>query len=368
MKTVQDAMRYRNRSLLPKPAPTVSRLMHIFPHDPHDSVTALLRKTGPFDPARDTFGFANGKWGLTAEDAHILRERYSSLVEAIFALGIDSVTTALNALKMTLPVFGSVGLPAEVVTFVVDRVSAELRDKILEMVIDSFPGEYGRCGGMAFAALDFFAMGWPIKQFTDKSVQDLRDYIWNRLIDSLELNGRFFLDWVMNLKILPIISRAATVAIGTGAGQLMGGPMGAAVGALATSQSDLLGLGGPNVLLNRTRAHFETLKLRLDKEAGWPIGLIYEDSVLPIKQHQILAVGYVLNGNKPILDIWDNNDMDPTSHTVFGRRIMLDFTGDDLTVTEVPTVSTLRESIPHIKGIICEEYSFKQPPESLHFR
>jgi hypothetical protein len=336
--------------------------MHIYPHDPHGSMTALLRKTGPFNPTRDVFGFANGVWGLTAEDARILRERYSSHVDALFTLGINSVTTALNALKMTIPVVGSVGLPVEVVAFVIKSVSAELRDKILEMVIDSFPGEYGRCGGMAFAALDFFALGWPIKQFTDKSVQDLHDYIWNRLIDSLELNGRAFLDWVMNLKILPIISRAATVAIGTGAGQLIGGPMGAAIGAFATAQSDLLGLGGPDVLQNRTREHFETLKLRLDKEAAWPIGLIYDNSPLPIDQHQILAVGYVLNGDKPMLDIWDNND------AYFGRRIMLDFTGDDLTVTEVPTGSTPRESITHIKGIICEEYRFKHPPESLHVR
>ncbi|MBK6709505.1 MAG: hypothetical protein IPG51_04065 [Chloroflexi bacterium] len=126
MKTVRDAMRYRNRSLLPKPAPTVSRLMHIYPHDPHGSMTALPRKAGPFDPTRDIFGFPNQTdpdkaWGLTAEDAHILRERYNTHIDHLFLLGDAKHHNCLTSIKLTLPVIGSVTLPSNAITFALNR-------------------------------------------------------------------------------------------------------------------------------------------------------------------------------------------------------------------------------------------------------
>ncbi len=224
----------------------------------------------------------------TAEDAHILRERYNTHIDHLITMGTQNITIALQALSMTLPVienrYTALG---KFSPFVVERVTAPLRNLILEMLVDSIPREYGRCGGHGICRTLFFALGWPIKQFKDKSQQDLHDYIWNRLLDSLELTGSTFLEWGMELKIMPIVSRLATDAIGAAAGQVIGGPLGTAIGALVAKESDLLNLGGPRVLRDRTYEHFETLKSLLDKEAAWPIGLIYGNEILPTNQHQI---------------------------------------------------------------------------------
>ena len=370
MKALNDAMRYRNRSRIPAPAPSTLQLMDRFPHQPKGSVTALLRKTGPFVPTRDVFGFTNIGWAMTEHDAQILLERYSALIEGVTLVSIHSITTSLQALRMSIFPFGTIGLPAEAITFVVDRVSAELRDQIMAMFVAgvsgnlSTSGEYGRCGGLAFAALDFFAFGRPILQYSDPSKPELRDYIWGRLLDSIEMTGETFLDWVISLKIMPTISRAVTAAIGAAAGQVIAGPMGAAIGTfVAASSGDLLNLGGPGELRIRTREHFEMLKPLLEIEAAWPIGLVYDNQISPAEQHQILALGYT-HGDKPLLDIWDNNDRQ------CGRRLMLDFAGEELMVTDMSTTdsrhnSKTTEKIPHIKGIICGNYTFQQPPATL---
>jgi hypothetical protein len=116
-----------------------------------------------------------------------------------------------------------------------------------------------------------------------------------------------------------------------------------------------LGLGGADDLLDKTRDHWGRLKTRLDHEAAWPIGFTYGGSANPIDQHQVLAIGYDDWGNGTAsLTIWDNND---------GRqqqRLDLDFRSEQLLVT-CPGNPDLND----IKGIICEEYSFKMPPASL---
>jgi hypothetical protein len=80
MKTLQDAFRYRQVG--PPPRSTRS-LMQRFDHAPHDSVTALLRKAGPFQAERDGYVFTNTDWPITEEDAQVLRQRYQGLIDAV---------------------------------------------------------------------------------------------------------------------------------------------------------------------------------------------------------------------------------------------------------------------------------------------
>jgi hypothetical protein len=92
-------------------------------------------------------------------------------------------------------------------------------------------------------------------------------------------------------------------------------------------------------------------KTKLDAEAAWPIGLVYSDAASPFAQHQVLAIGYMENGDgTAVLNVWDNNDGNKP------RAFGLDLRGDELQVAN---------SDRPLKGIFLEDYSSRQPPMSL---
>jgi hypothetical protein len=168
-----------------------------FDHQPRNSVSALLRRAGPFSAERDAYRFTNGDpgWPITEEDARILWERYQGQIDRLAVLGVGLLRTALSGFTVSVPLAGSTGLPVAAIDFVINEVSGELRNQLLDKVVSSFPGRYGRCGGMAFSGYDFFQAGWPVASFDVKpSSGELRAYIWNRLLDSLELNAGTFLN------------------------------------------------------------------------------------------------------------------------------------------------------------------------------
>jgi hypothetical protein len=353
MKQLKDAFDHRK---VRGPSRSTLQLMRRFDHVPHDSVIALLRKAGPFKAKRDAYPFKNGDpaWPITEEDARVLRQRYQRLIEPVSILGIGALRTALMGLTFSVPAVGSVGLPIAAVDFVINEVTGDLRNQLLDKIVSSIPGRYGRCGGMAFSAYDFFLVGWPVDGFDVQPASgELRRYIWNRLLDSLEQNALTFFEWVMILHILPVISRLASGALGAAAGSVIGGPLGAAVSAYVAGSEDVLGLGGAGALLDKTRQHWGRLKARLDREAAWPIGFIYGGSANPIDQHQVLAIDYADYGNSTAwLRVWDNND----GREHLFQHFALDFRGKELRA-DGPK--------PDLKGIICEEYTFKTPPASL---
>lgn len=360
MKQLKEAFKYRQASLPPW---TTREFMKRFDHVPHDSVTALLRKAGPFVASRDGYRFRNGDndgWPITEEDARVLREHYQGLVDPVSILGIGALRTALTTLSISVPLVGTVGLPIAAIDFVIDKVTGELRNKLLDSIVSTIPGRYGRCGGMAFSGYDFFLVGWPVDGFDVQPASgDLRQYIWRRLLDSLEQNALTFFEWIMVLHILPVISKLASGALGTWAGSAIGGPLGigplaAAVGTFVAGKEDVLGLGGTDSLLEKTREHWGRLGGHLYQEAAWPVGFIYGGNASPIDQHQVLAIGYTDRGDGTgRLTIWDNND------GAMFQNLDLDFRGDQL------FVNSSNPDLNDIKGIICEEYTSKMPPASL---
>lgn len=354
MKQLKDAFEYRSVG----PPRSTLELARRFKHAPRGSVSALLRKTGPFKVSRDAYRFTNAGWPIIEEDARVLRERYGALIEPVSVVGIGLLRTALGGLRFSASPVNTVGLPAAAIDFVINEVADDLRNQLLDKVISGIPGRYGRCGGMAFSALDFFLEGWPIE---DSSVQpssgQLRQYIWNRLLDSLEQNAPTFLEWIMILHVLPVISRLASAALGAAAGAVIGGPLGVAVGAFLAGKNDVLGLGGADALLAKSLDHWGRLRAKLDREAAWPVGLVYGANASPIDQHQVLAIGYGDQGEgAAFLTIWDNNDGAQIPY----QYLRLDFRGCQL------QVDSSKSELNDVKGIICEEYSFKPPPASLH--
>ena len=133
----------------------------------------------------------------------------------------------------------------------------------------------------------------------------------------------------------------------------LGGPIGAAFGALLGSQVNVFHLGGPKVILDRTKNEFQQITNTLDGQAACPIGLIYGDSAIPTAQHQVLAVDYVDNHDGTAnLFVWDGN----TANVL--QVLALDIRADEL------QVGNSADDRP-VKGIFLEKYMFHQPPDIL---
>lgn len=358
MKQLLYAFEFRGFETAPQ---SVKALMQPFASNSGPSMNALLRLTGPFIPLRDAYNFTNSPQGFTLEDASVLRNIYQGFVDNVALIGVDTLRTALTGLSFTIPGAGATGLPAVAIDAVENQVTADIRNQLVDAIIASIPGTYGRCGGMAFSAFDFFQVGWPIDRSVTSppSTGDLRDYIWARLINSISSNGATFLEWFMILKILPVISTTASAALGGIAGSVIGGPLGAAVGALVAGKDDVLGMGGAGPLLGKTKGQLSSLATMLAGNAAWPIGLIHGNAGSLTDEHQVLATGYqVVADNIANLSYWDNVWDDDNAPKC--RILRIDMTGGELNVSSADD-----PSCDDIKGIICESYSLTTPPVSL---
>jgi hypothetical protein len=339
-----------------------------FQSNPPTSLEALLIKLGPFQagqpnaipnpiPNRDAFEFDNYVFSFTGERVEQIRQRY--LLATDMVLGgrpLQLVRDVLNRLSVDIPLIGRVGLPKFIKDAVVGDVVSELT-RLLGLILDWREPQFGECGGMAFSGYDFYLLGWTVDGrlgTTAPSTDVLDDYIFDRLLDSLELNARTFLEWFIILHRWQELATVANATLGSLVGSV-GGPIGAAFGALLGTHVHVFnGVGDRKTLLELSRAEWPRIKSTLDTQAACPVGCIFSDSDWPINDHQVLAVGYEDPGTgTATLNIWDNYD-GPSQ-----RDVLLDFTGDEL------KVSYWRHDRP-LKGIFLEAYFPRQPPDSLH--
>jgi hypothetical protein len=340
------AVRHRRDRLA---TPTARALAAALQRPPDGSMRALLARAGPFRAApgvRDAFAFHNQATRPSEEEISQTRERFQKEVDVVKLLGIEAIRGALARTGVVVPIVGAVTLPGIVVSEIIRRVTGELTDRLLDSVAAGNAGAYGRCGGMAFAALDFFLAGRDVPDDATLADGPFRAFIFRRLLDSLDLNAGRFLGALAELHVLPVMSVVASGLIGVVAGAMIGGPVGAAFGALVAGGEDVLGLGGPKAAAERTRGELARLRDRLDAGPAWPIGLIYEDSAQAFDQHQVLTLRYqVLGEHRLELVVWDNNDgRAETTWTV-------DATGDALTIGG----GGARDD--QIRCIICSEYT-----------
>ena len=318
-----------------------------------NSVAALLRAMGPFNPEEDAFKFEND-FAITAEQAvDFFNMLTDKLVEGVVEHVLDRYVNVLRGIDLNpLPKFEG-RLPNEVIDFVTGRIRPQLASRIFDSFVDPQGSDYGRCGGMAFAGYDFYLAGRPIDTSVTAppAVGPLGDYIYERLLDSLRLNLGTFVEWVVDLHLLAGMDEIATAALGAAIGAV-GGTIGAAIGAFLGGRVDIFDLGrGPEVLLDPTKREWELLKDILDRQAACPVGLIYGDKPSLWDQHQVLAIGYTDDrAGRGTLVIWDNED-GPKSATM-----RLDFREDELQVTG---------SDPTVKGFFHESYTPKRPPKGL---
>ena len=311
------------------------------------SLQSLLIHLGPF-VEEDAFAFGNS-YELTAAQL----TRLSTVVvdearEAAIDAALGTVNDALESLSIPIPLAPDISLPG----FIIDTVVAATRPVIALAVADligsmldfQLPGPGGgRCGGMAFAAYDLYLQARPPDPTMRQTPQDgpLADYIFDRLIDSLALNAEKFMDWMVDLHVLPAIGQVVTSSLLNAAG----GPLGSGIALLVGGSPDIFHFGGKASLLRRTKAEWQSIRRVLSEEPACPIGLIFANNRNPLDQHQILAVGHT--SHPPTLNAWDNKKGQVID------TVNLDFSGDELKASGFKGV---------VAGFFLEDYSPQVPP------
>ena len=188
----------------------------------------------------------------------------------------------------------------------------------------ALPQRYGLCGGMCFAALDYYQAGYMLPRgigYNDRPGPHTADreplyrYLWRRQIASMVVNMPTFLTWMIALH-----SR--------------------------------LPPAGPRWLLERTRNEWITLKEQLYTNQPCPLGLV-GSTTNPFCNHQVLAYACDDPGDGTSrISVYDPNCPD-NEHT-----ITCDFRGTEL---------LCHESCPSsrrgpLRGFFCEVYTFALPP------
>lgn len=249
-----------------------------------------------FRPEANGFAFVN-YWEPTEQEKAKLRALLDTAIDGALAL------------------LGPIGLGA--------RVSGAA-GKLHNLAAAAIPKSYGLCGGMAFAALDYFKTGVEIPRGTGPDDwpppgSALRSYLWRRLIESWELNGVTFIEWIARLHVLPAV---------------------------------WIFDAGTKALLRRSRSQWVALKRQIDDGQPVPLGLVGETKD-PFKDHQLVAYGYEETGERTkTIYVYDVNC--PGAE----RTIDVDFSD--------PNMLRAAESCPRqgdpLRGFFCESYEVVVPP------
>lgn len=254
------------------------------------------QRTG-FRPATDGFAFVNA-WRFD--------ERETADMGKTLSYSVDRMTGAL---------------PASMRGLVGNSAGTLVRTWTQNLI----PEEYGMCGGMAFAALDYHKQGIPVPrggifdqqpQRTDPQGGKLRAYLWQRQVESFQANAPQMLAWMAMLHM------------------------------------PLLG-GGAGWLLQQTRTEWHTLKQHIDAGNPHPLCLL-GTTANPFNNHQVLATGYADPGDGTgTIFLYDMNC--PRRE----QTIALDMRqSDHLRATE----SCPSPPRGDLRGFFCETYTPATPP------
>ena len=174
----------------------------------------------------------------------------------------------------------------------------------------------GRCGGMAFAALDYFYKGRTIPATTEVPPNEsvLAKYIYGRLIDSFLTNGAKFVEWT-------------------------------------TFRGDYSSALWESVPQLTKDEEFPKLMNAL-RTGPVPLGIISSKNNLG-DNHQVVAIGAELDKNtgKMTVYLYDNNHHDEiVTLTSFPTDLYFTQSGENI------------NSIKTVRGFFVENYGIKDPP------
>lgn len=252
-----------------------------------------------FKAERDGFAFINS-WSFDETERTRLRETLSG-----------SLGGATQRLGSRLPAF----------------LQGAALNQVQGWLNTALPDSYGLCGGMAFAAKDYFLArrtpprGSGITDHPDPRTPHgklLRDYLWRRQLESLAPNAPTLIAWMIMLHLPDFV-------------------------------------GGADWVLAQTKKEWVKLKAILNSGEPWPLCLI-GSSLSPFDNHQVLAIGYEDRGDDTgSIYVYDMNC--PGGE----QSIRLDMRGTIL-VAEESCASTARGPL---RGFFCEVYSPAVPPMGL---
>jgi hypothetical protein len=186
---------------------------------------------------------------------------------------------------------------------------------------------YGLCGGMCFAALDYYLHGGGLSLPRGQHANDqpapgtgLRRYIWERQLDSLVSDAVKFLAWLVILNYVPSVWPFR---------------------------------GGARWLLARSKREWG--KLRASMDAGKPVVIgLTRVTKRVYDNHQVLAIGYSeVDETRVMITVYDPNcpDSESTIDIVFEEQQL---NGRESCGGDAP-----------LRGFFCESYSPFDPRETV---
>src|SRR5574341_92872 len=211
------------------------------------------------------------------------------------------------------------------------RTVPALQQQLADRVEQALVQPYGLCGGMAFAALDYFRRpNIPFPRGTTTEYlpthaspegAKLRDHLWRRLVDSLASNATTFLTWMAFLHYLPDPE------------------------------------AGRQWVGKKTLREWQSLKKHLMAGRPWPVGLVgtTED---PTQNHQVVACACdELADGTQVIVVYDPNCP--------GQERLIKFR------FEVQHFQVVQEDCPPgprgpLQGFFCERYTpGSEPPHVI---
>lgn len=234
-----------------------------------------------FYPEADGFAF-NNNWTLDQYEIDRIHDLFQESVTPVVAALAPILTPAAGVLD----ILGSfVGIPPGTLELV--GLGLTITGKLNGLVDNLLPQGFGLCGGMAYAAADYFRWqlvpprGFPGPE-TEKVHPDhttpqgrvLRDYLWSRHLDSWTTGSAAIrtLEWMAILHLIP----------------------------------PELG-GGADELGRRSRDEWHILKSHIDNGNPWPITLIGTTTDVS-HQHQVMVYGYdQINAQEATISFYDSN-------------------------------------------------------------
>jgi hypothetical protein len=271
-----------------------------------------------YRPEVDGFAFTN-TWTWEPTDIATITGIVTGAlgaVEAFLSPLIAIVEAPVFAAELAVPFIGP---------WLVEKTIEAENNAIIKGIVDAIAvGNYGLCGGMAFSSLDYWHKGWVVPRGNGKDDQPqdgtplgtaLREYIWNRLLQSVKDNIWTFLGWMAILHFDP---------------------------------------SGGGILRDKTKEQLVTLRSMINSGTQVTVGLI-GTTWNPLDNHQILIYGFEDHlDNTTTLFAYDNNF--PGVETT----ITLDFSQSTLVAVE----SDFQADRGPLRGLFCTTYTPSTPPRA----